>query len=97
MSRAVALEAAGSPDAKNAAELSDMFGRLSQRTVNRLFRDLWHNDDAMQYKIGVKVMEGEHRWIESGVIGVENLLARDLKRLATDAAPAQSAETARVV
>ena len=97
VSRAVALEAAGSPDAKNAAELSDMFGRLSQRTVNRLFRDLWHNDDAMQYKIGVKVMEGEHRWIESGVIGVENLLARDLKRLATDAAPAQSAETARVV
>ncbi|MCP4203380.1 MAG: acyl-CoA dehydrogenase [bacterium] len=98
VSRAEALKAAGSSDAEHAATLADMFGRISRRKVKRLFQDLWHNDDVMQYKLGVKVMEGEHRWIESGVIGVERMLSREMGRLvAESAAGAADAETAGVV
>jgi hypothetical protein len=89
VARAEALKSAGSPDARNAEELADMFGRISQRKVKRLFQDLWHNDDVMQYKLGVKVMEGEHRWMESGVIGVEKMLSREMGALVAEAAEAR--------
>ncbi len=94
VSRAEALKQAGSAEAARAAELADMFGRLSRRKVKQLFRDLWRNDDALQYKIGVRVMNGDHAWIESGIIGIESHLARDAEQLLSEAAQPQPTRVA---
>ncbi|MFQ5528132.1 MAG: acyl-CoA dehydrogenase family protein [Thermoanaerobaculia bacterium] len=89
VSRAEALKQAGSADARHAAELADLFGRISRRKVKRLFQELWHNDDVFQYRIGVRVMNGDHAWIETGIVGVERLLAHEARALVTDAAENQ--------
>jgi alkylation response protein AidB-like acyl-CoA dehydrogenase len=68
VSRAQGLAEQGHPDAARAAELADLFCRNSRRTVGRLFRALWANDDARKYKVGLKVLAGQHAWLEQGVV-----------------------------
>ncbi len=94
VSRAHAMAEAGNPNAKRAARLADLFARQSARKVRGLFRDLWKNDDADLYRLGVEVMEGEHAWIETGVAGVENLISRDMRQVLEDAGASQAAEVA---
>ncbi len=74
VSRAHALGRAGDADARNAAELADLFCRGSRRKVKSLFRDLWRNDDARKYRAGVKVLEGGHAWFETGILTLEEAM-----------------------
>jgi alkylation response protein AidB-like acyl-CoA dehydrogenase len=66
--RAQAMEAAGHPDAANAAELADLFCRNSRRHVVQLFHDLWANDDVRKYKVALRVLDGKHAWLEEGIL-----------------------------
>ena len=66
----------GSPDAKRARELADVFCRQSRRRVEKLFRDMWRNDDEEMYRLAVAVLDGEHQWLESNVVGLEALIQR---------------------
>ena len=66
--RAQAMEAAGHPDAANAAELADLFCRNSRRHVIQLFHDLWANDDVRKYKVALRVLDGKHAWLEEGIL-----------------------------
>jgi alkylation response protein AidB-like acyl-CoA dehydrogenase len=68
VSRAQTMAENGNPDAAKAAELADLFCRNSRRTVGRLFRALWSNDDARKYKVGLKVLDGHHAWLEKGIV-----------------------------
>jgi hypothetical protein len=68
VSRAQAMAEEGRPDAARAAEITDLFCRGSRRTVGRLFHELWHNDDALKYRVAQKVLEGEHLWLEEGTM-----------------------------
>jgi hypothetical protein len=68
--RAEALRAAGSPDAGAAAELADLACRNSRRRVRVLFHALWHNDDALKYRQGVRTATGDHSWLEEGALGL---------------------------
>jgi len=68
VSRAQSLTEQGSPDAGKATELADLFCRNARRTVGRLFRALWANDDARKYKVGLKVLDGQHAWLEKGIV-----------------------------
>jgi hypothetical protein len=77
VSRAHAMTEAGHPEAANAAELADLFCRSSRRRVTKLFRDLWANDDDRKYRVGVKVLDGKHAWLEQGILSVHE--ARSLK------------------
>ena len=54
-------------EAEHALELADLFCRSSRRKVNRLFRELWSNDDALKNKVAASVMGGKHAWLEAGV------------------------------
>jgi alkylation response protein AidB-like acyl-CoA dehydrogenase len=56
------------PEADQALELADLFCRSSRRKVNRLFRELWSNDDALKNKVAASVMGGKHAWLESGIL-----------------------------
>jgi alkylation response protein AidB-like acyl-CoA dehydrogenase len=67
--RAHALQAAKRPEAAEAQELADLFGRLARRRVERLFRELWSNDDALQYGRALGVLEGRYQWLEAGILG----------------------------
>ncbi len=73
VARAQAMAARNDPEAAKGHELADAFCRMSTRTVKRLFHELWHNDDARRYKLGVQVMEGEHSWLEEGGLGMHPL------------------------
>ena len=76
VSRAQAMADAGHPEAANAAELADLFCRNSRRHITKLFRDLWANDDTRKYRVGIKVLDGKHSWLEQGILGLK---ARALK------------------
>ncbi len=86
VARAEAMRRAGDPDADHAIWLADAFCRMSRRTVRQTFRDLWRNDDVLKYKLGVAVMDGEHRWLEAGGVSVESRLAAEAERLIADVA-----------
>ncbi|HYG61129.1 MAG TPA: acyl-CoA dehydrogenase, partial [Thermoanaerobaculia bacterium] len=66
--RAQAMREAGLDEADKAAELADLFCRNARRKVARLFRALWANDDARKYKVAMKVLDGQHSWLEAGIL-----------------------------
>jgi alkylation response protein AidB-like acyl-CoA dehydrogenase len=49
-------------------DLADVFCRGARRRVNRLFRELFRNDDAFNHKAAQRVLEGRHTWLEAGLI-----------------------------
>jgi alkylation response protein AidB-like acyl-CoA dehydrogenase len=68
VSRAQTLAEQGHPDAAKAGELADLFCRNARRTIGRLFRALWSNDDVRKYKVGLRVLDGSHAWLEKGIV-----------------------------
>ncbi|HSM15048.1 MAG TPA: acyl-CoA dehydrogenase, partial [Thermoanaerobaculia bacterium] len=85
-SRAEALRRKRAPEAARAAELADLFCRNARREVRRLFRDLWRNDDAVKYRRGVAVVDGDHAWIHEGTIPHAELRIEAVERPAEKAA-----------
>lgn len=71
VSRAHTMHQLGHRDARKAVTLADLFCRNARRDVKRLFRDLWRNDDVRKYRVGVQVLEGQHAWMEAGILGLE--------------------------
>jgi alkylation response protein AidB-like acyl-CoA dehydrogenase len=70
VSRAHALARAGDPEAGKAGELADAFCRGARRRVLALFRALWSNDDVLNYRTGVGVLEGRYAAFEGGTLGL---------------------------
>jgi len=69
----------GSPDAQGAQDLADLFCRGSRRRIDKLFSDLWHNDDQENYDAAQKVLDGHYLWAEAGIID-PSLLAAELSQ-----------------
>jgi alkylation response protein AidB-like acyl-CoA dehydrogenase len=80
VSRARALTVAGAEEAPGAVELADLFCRIARRRVDRLFQDLWSNDDARRYRAAVGVLEGRHAWLERGILGRPAAAAPEAER-----------------
>jgi hypothetical protein len=78
------------PEAAHAGELADLFCRSSRRKVRRLFRDLWHNEDARKTVLAAAVMKGDHAWLEEGTLDLgydpESFKTRSFTHLATELA-----------
>ena len=70
LSHARALLAEHHPDAERAGELADLFCRTARRRVQRLFVDLWSNDDARKNRLTADVMKGDHRLLADGLVGL---------------------------
>jgi hypothetical protein len=58
----------GAPEAEGAVELADLFCHSSRRKVERLFQDLWSNEDARKNEIAASVLEGRHQWLAEEVV-----------------------------
>src|SRR3954470_22370549 len=55
-------------NASQYAELAELFCVQSRRRVDRLFHDLWFNDDADNYDAAMKVLDGRYTFFESDII-----------------------------
>src|SRR3954470_3006278 len=53
--------------ADSARELAGLFCRQARRRADRLFHELWANDDSEGYAAAQAVLDGRHEWIEEGV------------------------------
>ena len=51
-------------EAEEASRVVDLFCRNSERKIRRLFKQLWSNDDAAKYRVGVGVLDGNQLWME---------------------------------
>lgn len=51
-----------------AYELADLFSSQARRRTDTLFHELWANDDADQYKVAQKVLDGRYTWFEADVL-----------------------------
>ncbi|HTW07553.1 MAG TPA: acyl-CoA dehydrogenase family protein [Acidimicrobiales bacterium] len=56
-----------------ATELADLFCAGSRRRVERLFADLWANDDPAHYETAQRVLARRYEWVESGIIDPADL------------------------
>jgi hypothetical protein len=53
---------------KEAVELADLFCGQARRRADRLFSQLWANDDDAQYKVAQQVLDGRYLWFEQDVL-----------------------------
>jgi len=66
VSRAHALR--DTPEGPSAEELADLVARGCRHRARRWLRALWANHDALKYRVGRRVLEGRHRWLEEGAM-----------------------------
>ena len=90
ISRAHAMKAKGLPEAESAAQLADTFCRSARLKVEALFPALWRNNDNANRALAQAVAAGEHQWIESGIITLEEAEAARLARGKSGAAAVDS-------
>jgi alkylation response protein AidB-like acyl-CoA dehydrogenase len=56
---------------KSAIALADVFCREAEQRVDALFGNLYGRTDTSVYKLSQAVLKGEHAWIETGIIGLD--------------------------
>jgi alkylation response protein AidB-like acyl-CoA dehydrogenase len=65
--RAQMLAGQGQPEA---ATLADAFCRQSRDRIRRLFAELFSPTDATLSRLARQVLDGQHAWLEAGIVGV---------------------------
>jgi alkylation response protein AidB-like acyl-CoA dehydrogenase len=65
--RADALARQGNKDARI---LADAFCRAARDRIEQLFREFYGADDAVNYRLARQVLDGEHAWLEDGIISM---------------------------
>jgi len=73
LSRAQAMRDAKDPHARDAVELADIFCRMMRRRIHDHFRALRSNDDVRKYRTALRILDGGHLWLESGLVPGEEL------------------------
>jgi hypothetical protein len=53
--------------AESAHELADLFCAQARRRADRLFHELWANDDDAGSRAAQKLLDGRYTWIEEGI------------------------------
>ncbi len=71
LSRAQQLRRAGSAESPQALELADVFCRMMRRRIADHFRAVRSNDDLLKYRTARHVLDGEHAWLERGLVPME--------------------------
>jgi len=70
---------------ESAAELADLVARGCRRRARRWLRELWWNHDVQKVRLGRSVLDGDHRWMEDGIVPlpyeVEDLAPPSVKDL----------------
>lgn len=80
VSRAKTMQDQNHPGAASAQKLADVFCRNARRRVTSLFAALWRNDDDANAALAREVLAEEHRWLERGIISLEETEAARARR-----------------
>jgi alkylation response protein AidB-like acyl-CoA dehydrogenase len=64
---AEAMRKANHPNAKEAADLADLFCRNTERRIRKTFAGFSSNDDDLKVKVSRGVLEGTQKWMETGL------------------------------
>jgi hypothetical protein len=80
------------PEAGGAVELAELFCRGARRRIDRLFHDLWFNDDADDYAAARRVLRGAYTWAETGILDPSGEGPMIPRRVATGQAARQAAD-----
>jgi hypothetical protein len=94
--RARALAEAKKPEAREAAEMADLFCRMARRRIARLFDDLWSNDDVLKYRAALDVLGGRHAWVEQGILSLERSVEPEPGAASEPTRPAPAERSDRV-
>jgi len=82
------LQQEGSKDGARAVELADFFARQTRRNIDRLFHQLWSNDDARATRVGQDLLAGKYTWLERGITPLpyteEELRPRTMDEILSD-------------
>lgn len=70
VSRAQAMLTGGKEEGRSAVDLAGAFCRMAARRVDRLFAELWSNDDDANYATGRSVLGGAYAWVERGTMPI---------------------------
>jgi hypothetical protein len=90
VSRAQQLRKAGRPEGERAVELADIFCRTTRRRVAALFSALRSNDDVAKYRTARRILDGEHQWLESGLVPFDPVRELSAELLPREAIAARS-------
>ena len=60
--------------------LADTFCKGARLKVEELFRGLWKNTDAEKVALSQRVLRGEYRWLEDGIITLDEAESARLRR-----------------
>jgi alkylation response protein AidB-like acyl-CoA dehydrogenase len=77
---------------KEATELADLFCREARQRIKTNFSHFYGKNDKALYKVAQHVLEGEHAWLEQGIVGIMGLTA-PAKGGAVDSRSARIRET----
>jgi hypothetical protein len=86
VSKTQMLTRKGDPSAPHARKVADVFCRMARRRVRQLFKEMSSNDDALLYRTAREVLDGDHMWLEEGIVGLQELAKRGT---ATEAQPVE--------
>jgi len=56
---------------RHAMELADLFCRQARGRIQAKFRELWRNEDTKGYRVAQHVLQGDHRWLERGMVELD--------------------------
>ncbi|HEY6050864.1 MAG TPA: acyl-CoA dehydrogenase family protein, partial [Thermoanaerobaculia bacterium] len=73
VARAQQLSKAGGPEARGAVELADVFCRMMRRRIRGHFHAMRTNDDKRKYRTARRILDGEHAWLEKGLVFIPEL------------------------
>ena len=71
VSRAQLLRESGGPESRGAVELADVFCRMMRRRIREHFHAIRSNDDVRKYKTARRILDGEHAWLEDGLVAFD--------------------------
>ncbi len=66
--RATTLAESDGANGEAAIELADLFCAQARRRVDRLFDELWHNEDSHEYAAAQRVLAGRYTFAENGIM-----------------------------
>ena len=67
-SRAMALAKRDPAAGASAVALADLFCHQARGRIKAKFQGLWRNEDAHTYRVAQEVLEGDHKWLERGMV-----------------------------
>jgi alkylation response protein AidB-like acyl-CoA dehydrogenase len=54
---------------RQAVHVADLFCRQARGRVRAKFAGLWRNQDTYTYHVAQEILNGDHRWLERGLVG----------------------------